>query len=54
MKLDIMYISVCCWMSAADEWREGEQAESGGSSRQRAGSEDRSSGGTAERRKQHQ
>lgn len=39
---------------APDEWREGEQAESGGSGWQRAGSQDGSGGGTSERREQHQ
>lgn len=50
----IMYISACRRVFAPDVWREGEQAESGGSGRQRAGGEDWSGGGTAERREQHQ
>lgn len=33
----VRYISVCCCVSISDEWREGEQAESGGSGWQRAG-----------------
>lgn len=50
----IMYISACRRVFAPDVWREGEQAESGGSGRQRAGGEDWSGRGTAERREQHQ
>lgn len=43
-----------CRVFAADERGEGEQAESGGSGWKRAGSEDWSCRGAAQRRQQHQ